>query len=229
MSPFYLPFAADTFLKGLEAGDAELLLSVMHDDAVLSDGFRQYRGSVIREWAHAYLAGRPLGARVVNRHWNSGRLALTILAPGGHAAKGGELFHWHLDIKTDRITQVKIERALLPDVPPAVSRFISAVNEGDAEGIVRSFSEDALVNDELVDYWGLDQIRAWAERDVIGKRLAFYVVATVLRAERVVLTCHATGNFDGLGLPDPLVLSLYLSIQGDRIGQLIVLQSQQAN
>jgi hypothetical protein len=37
--------------------------------------------------------------------------------------------------------------------------------------LLATFAEDALVNDQLRDYWGKPIIREWAKRDIIGERL----------------------------------------------------------
>ena len=45
-----------------------------------------------------------------------------------------------------------------------------------------TFAEDALVNDQLRDYWGKPAIREWAERDIIGERLTMKVTKLVNHA-----------------------------------------------
>jgi hypothetical protein len=34
-----------------------------------------------------------------------------------------------------------------------------------------TLADDALVNDQLRDYWGKAAIRRWAEQDIIGEKL----------------------------------------------------------
>jgi ketosteroid isomerase-like protein len=49
-----------------------------------------------------------------------------------------------------------------------VSTYVEATNSFDLEGLVATFADDALVNDQLRDYWGKPAIKEWAARDIIG-------------------------------------------------------------
>jgi hypothetical protein len=42
-----------------------------------------------------------------------------------------------------------------------------------------TFAEDALVNDQLRDYWGKPAIREWAKRDLIGDRLTMNITKVI--------------------------------------------------
>src|SRR5580692_8148836 len=62
-----------------------------------------------------------------------------------------------------------------PALPPLVAAYVEATNSFDIERLLATFAEDALVNDQLCDYWGKSAIRAWAERDIVGERLTINV------------------------------------------------------
>ena len=53
-------------------------------------------------------------------------------------------------------------------LPPLVAAYVEATNSFDLEGLLATFVDDALVNDQLRDYWGKPAIREWAARDIIG-------------------------------------------------------------
>ncbi len=89
-----------------------------------------------------------------------------------------------------------------------------------------TFVYDALVNDQLTDYWGKEAIAAWAARDIIGERLTLKVVKAVQHYGHSIVTAHVDGLFDKRGLPDPLVLVFYFSSRDDKIVQLIILRNQ---
>jgi hypothetical protein len=98
------------------------------------------------------------------------------------------------------------ERSSRP--PAAGAAFVEATNSFDVDRLMATFAEDALVNDQLRDYWGKPAIREWAERDIIGVRLTMKVAKLI----------HHYGNFiatadviDKRGLPDPLVLAFYFT------------------
>jgi ketosteroid isomerase-like protein len=67
----------------------------------------------------------------------------------------------------------------LPALPPLVAAYVEATNSFDLEGLLVLFTDDALVNDQLRDYWGKQAIREWAARDIIGERLTVHVVKIV--------------------------------------------------
>lgn len=90
-----------------------------------------------------------------------------------------------------------------------------------------TFADDALVNDQLRDYWGKAAIRRWAERDIIGERLTIAVTKVVKHDDNFIVTANIDGNFDKRGLPDPLVLAFYFTPRTDRIIQLIILRNRQ--
>ncbi|MEH2484616.1 hypothetical protein [Bradyrhizobium sp. AZCC 2230] len=89
-----------------------------------------------------------------------------------------------------------------------------------------TFSDDALVNDQLRDYWGKAAIRSWAERDIIGERLTITVTKIVSHHSNFVVTANVDGNFDKRGLPDPLVLAFYFTSHNEFIVQLIILRNR---
>jgi hypothetical protein len=124
-------------------------------------------------------------------------------------------------MSTSRLPQVP-----RPTLPPLVATYVQAINTFDLEGLLAAFADDALVNDQLRDYWGKPAIREWAERDIIGERLTMQVVNIVEHYGNFIVTANVDGNYDKRGLPDPLVLAFYFSGHGDLIVQLIILRNQ---
>jgi len=111
------------------------------------------------------------------------------------------------------------------ELPVKIAAFIEAANRGDLPALLKSFAENSLVNDQLVDYWGMESIRRWAERDIIGAHVAMTVVGSVRQYEQVIVTAHMDGDFDKRGLPNPLEVTLYFSVHDERIVQLIILRN----
>jgi ketosteroid isomerase-like protein len=111
-------------------------------------------------------------------------------------------------------------------LPPLVAAFVEATNSFDLERLVVTFADDALVNDQLRDYWGKAAIRDWAERDIIGERLTIAVTKVVRHYDNFIVTADIDGNFDKRGLPDPLVLAFYFTHLNDLITQLIILRNR---
>jgi len=114
---------------------------------------------------------------------------------------------------------------LMLSFPEPVTALISAINFGDLELMLAAFVDDALVNDQLINYWGKQQIFGWASRDIIQEHLTMQVVSGIAHYQQFISTVHIDGDFDKRGLPDPLVLTLYFSFCLDKITQLIILRN----
>ena len=111
-------------------------------------------------------------------------------------------------------------------LPPLVAAFVEATNSFDLEQLLATFADDALVNDQLRDYWGKAAIRDWAERDIIGDRLTIAVTKIVNHYGNFIVTANVDGNFDKRGLPDPLALAFYFTPHNELIVQLIILRNR---
>jgi hypothetical protein len=111
-------------------------------------------------------------------------------------------------------------------LPPLVATFVEATNGFDLEQLMDTFADDALVNDQLRDYWGKAAIRDWAERDIVGDRLTIAVTKVVSHYGNFIVTANVNGNFDKRGLPDPLVLAFYFTPHHELIVQLIILRNR---
>jgi ketosteroid isomerase-like protein len=112
------------------------------------------------------------------------------------------------------------------ELPPLVAAFVEATNSFDLDRLMVTLADDALVNDQLRDYWGKAAIRRWAEQDIIGEKLTIAVTKVVKHYDGFVVTAEIDGNFDKRGLPDPLVLAFYFTAQDDLIVQLIILRNR---
>ena len=111
-------------------------------------------------------------------------------------------------------------------LPPLVAAYVEATNSFDLERLVATFADDALVNDQLRDYWGKPAIREWARRDIIGERLTMNVTKVIDHHGNFIVTANVDGDFDKRGLPDPLVIAFYFTVQSDLIVQLIILRNR---
>jgi hypothetical protein len=107
-----------------------------------------------------------------------------------------------------------------------VAAYVEATNSFDLEKLLELFSDDALVNDQLRDYWGKQAIRGWAERDIVGQSLTMDVTTAIEHYGNCIVTANVRGEFDMTGLPDPLVYAFYFTPHGERIVQLIILRNR---
>jgi hypothetical protein len=111
-------------------------------------------------------------------------------------------------------------------LPPLVGAYVEATNSFDLERLLATFAEDALVNDQLRDYWGKLAITEWAKRDIIGVKLTMNVTKVISHYDNFIVTANVDGSYEKRGLPDPLVLAFYFTAQRDLIVQLIILRNR---
>jgi hypothetical protein len=228
MSLSSLPPAIQRFLRAAQAGDGAALRATLHEDAVLTEDGREYRGHAIDEWVNS-LALRRVGAmRPINEAKRNDEIVVTVRSDE-RGANGGDpeiQRNWHFTVRADRVAAVRFVRRAVPTLPPAISAYVRATNSADLEGLLATFVDDAHVNDQLCEHWGKQAIREWAAREIIDAALTMYVVNVVEHYGQVIVTANINGNFDSRGLPDPLVFVFYFSASGDRIVQLIILPNQ---
>jgi hypothetical protein len=114
----------------------------------------------------------------------------------------------------------------LAALSPPVSAYVDATNSFDLERLLELFADDALVNDQLRDFWGKPAIREWAERDIVGQGLTMDVTTVIEHYGNCIITANVRGKFEMTGLPDPLVYAFYFTPYGERIVQLIILRNR---
>jgi hypothetical protein len=110
-----------------------------------------------------------------------------------------------------------------------IASFLLALNRADADGMGALFREDALVNDQLRDFWGRAAIEAWIACEVVADNLRIEVMQMYQHYRVTTVTGAVTGTFDTTGLPDPLVLNLHFSIFDGQIARLFILLDRQAD
>jgi hypothetical protein len=85
-------------------------------------------------------------------------------------------------------------------LPPLVAAYVEATNSFDLDRLMATFAEDALVNDQLRDYWGKPTIREWAKCDIVGERLTMNVTEVINQYGNFIVTANIDGNYDKRGL-----------------------------
>ena len=113
-------------------------------------------------------------------------------------------------------------------LPPVIAAYIKASNDADRDAYLGVFTDDALVNDIQREFWGKAAIEKWAEREIFGANVTMEVVHAVDHHGDVILTAKFDGTYDKTGLPDPLILTSYFTLRGDRIVTLIILHNKPA-
>jgi hypothetical protein len=109
-----------------------------------------------------------------------------------------------------------------------VAELFAAIDEFDTDAIMGTFAEDALVNDARREFWGKDAIRPWVEGEIVGDKVTIEVAGAVQHDGLTIVQGVYDGEYDKTGLPDPLILTHYITVAEDtgKIANLIIINNQ---
>jgi ketosteroid isomerase-like protein len=111
---------------------------------------------------------------------------------------------------------------------PVLAEHIAAVNAFDEDAIVATFADDALVNDSHREFWGLEAIRRWVARELVGDRVTMAVTEVLDHHGDTIVRGRYDGDFDKMNLPDELILTNYFTVRDGKIITLIVIRNTPA-
>jgi hypothetical protein len=112
-------------------------------------------------------------------------------------------------------------------LPAVIETFIKATNDHDGDTFISSFTEDALVNDFARNFWGKDQIRDWAEKEIIEPKVTFKADEIVEHYGDFLITALTDGNYDKSKSPDPTYLDYFFTVKNDKIVKMIVIKNKE--
>jgi hypothetical protein len=115
------------------------------------------------------------------------------------------------------------------NLPQPIQDYIDAGNQYDGDALIAAFADDALVNDNRREFWGLEAIRRWADREIIGDKVTMDVTDVVDHHGVFVVTADVDGDFDRSALPDRVILTFYFTVVDDRISTMFVIRNQPAD
>jgi hypothetical protein len=110
-------------------------------------------------------------------------------------------------------------------LPTPVTEYIEASNTFDGERLIAAFAADALVNDARREFWGVDAIRRWSDRELIGDKVTMDVKTVSEHHGTVIVSALMDGEYDKTNLPDEVVLTHYFTVHDDKIGTLIIIRN----
>ena len=111
-------------------------------------------------------------------------------------------------------------------LPPVVAGYLAAVNAFDLDGMIAAFAADAYVNDARREINGIDAIRRWAEKEMVGDHVTMEVREVVDHYGETIVRSRYDGTYDKTNLPGELVMSDYFSISDGKIVSLKVIRNQ---
>jgi hypothetical protein len=112
------------------------------------------------------------------------------------------------------------------ELPGVIAEHIAAVNAFDVDAVVATFAPDAYVNDARREINGLDAIRAWVTKEMVGDHVTMDVREVVDHHGDIIVRARYDGTYDKTNLPDELVMSNYFSVRNEKIVSLAVIFNQ---
>ena len=106
------------------------------------------------------------------------------------------------------------------------AELFAAINAFDTDAVMATFAQDALVNDVQREFWGGDEIRRWVEREIVGAKVVIEVTSATEHDGLTIVQGIYDGEYDKTGLPDPLILTNYLTVADGKISNLIIIHNR---
>jgi SnoaL-like protein len=107
-----------------------------------------------------------------------------------------------------------------------LAEHIRAVNAFDTDAIVATFAEDAFINDVSREIQGLDAIRAFVAKEIVGDNVTMDVTEVIDHYGDTIVRAAYDGDYDKTDLPDPLILTNYFSVRDEKIVSLITIHNK---
>ena len=110
-----------------------------------------------------------------------------------------------------------------------LAEHIAAVNAFDEDAVVATFAADALVNDAHREFWGIEAIRRWVAREMVGDKVTLQVTEVIDHHGDTVVRARYDGEYDKTNLPPgDLILTNYFTVRDGKIITLIVIRNTPA-
>lgn len=114
-----------------------------------------------------------------------------------------------------------------PSELATTTAFVSAVNLGDLPALISLFSRDALVNDQLRNFWGIDQISAWLAQEIVGERVSIGVRKVIKHYDFVILNAEIEGDFEHGVVNQPMLFNFHFALKDGKVVQLLILLARE--
>jgi hypothetical protein len=103
---------------------------------------------------------------------------------------------------------------------------VAAVNSFDTDAIVATFAEDAYINDVQREIRGLDAIRRFVAKEIVGDHVTMEVTEVIDHHGDTIVRAAYDGDYDKTGLPVPLILTNYFSVRDGEIVSLVTINNR---
>ena len=111
-------------------------------------------------------------------------------------------------------------------LPPVVADYLAAVNAFNLDRMVAAFAPDAYVNDARREISGIDAVRRWAEKEMVGDHVTMEPLEVVDHYGETIVRSRYDGTYDKTSLPAELIMSDYFTVRDGKIVSLKVIRNQ---
>jgi hypothetical protein len=115
---------------------------------------------------------------------------------------------------------------LITALPQVVAEYTAAVNAFDDDRIVATFASDAYVNDDRREIWGIEAIRKFIAKEIVGDRVSMEVREVVDHYGDIIVRAKYEGDYDKTNLPEELIMTNYFSLRDGKIISLTIVYTQ---
>lgn len=113
---------------------------------------------------------------------------------------------------------------------PVLAEHVAAVNAFDEDAIVATFAADALVNDARREFRGIEAIRRWVAREMVGDKVTLQLTEVIDHYGDTVVRAKYDGEYDKTSLPPgDLIMTNYFTVRDGKIVTLIVIRNTPAS
>lgn len=221
----HLPSSLAAFFSAVEGRDAQTLSELFDAEAALSGLFSLPVAEGVTRWCSSGDA-EGITLHPVNAEARDGKMVVTVLVRRALEEAGfprALQIDLRFSFQSGKIAALDLAVADPLATEPLLRAFVDAVNAGDANAMLASFDDDAMVNDQLEEFWGLEALREWANAMVEREHLAIFVRRVRRHHGCVILRVNVEGDYDKRQLPASLPLSFYFLLREQRITQLMIL------
>ncbi|HYX58043.1 MAG TPA: nuclear transport factor 2 family protein, partial [Streptosporangiaceae bacterium] len=108
----------------------------------------------------------------------------------------------------------------------SLTSMISLTAAAGVAGMVAAFAPDAYVNDARREISGIDAVRRWAEKEMVGDHVTMEPLEVVDHYGETIVRSRYDGTYDKTSLPAELIMSDYFTVRDGKIVSLKVIRNQ---
>ena len=111
---------------------------------------------------------------------------------------------------------------------PVLAEHVRAVNAFDEGAVLATFAEDAFVNDARREFRGVEAIRRWVAKEIVGDKVTMEVTEIVDHYGDQIVRARYDGQYDKTNLPGDLIMTNYFTVCDGKITSLIIVRNEPA-